>query len=212
MRIDQQAKGTRILFREDAELYRDILNRLSYHFKINGFNEVILPCVEPQSLYENKAGPEILSQMYTFEDKGGRPLCLRPEGTATIQELNKKLGGQKDVQIFYETKCWRYEKPQAGRYREFTQFGVEWLNPRDVNEAKQTLKDLSKSFLDDCNLRYDWNDDVPRGLAYYNDGNGFEITIDTLGAQKQVMGGGSYEGGIGLAFGVDRLMLALSIK
>lgn len=175
-----------------------------------GFKEVLLPLLEPSQVYVDKAGPEILNQMYVFEDKGGRSLCLRPEGTATIQLLSKKLGGKKDVKLWYETRCWRYEKPQAGRYREFTQFGVEWLNPRNPDQAREELESLAKSILDKMNIDYQWSSQVKRGLAYYLE-DGFEASVESLGSQKQVLGGGTYAEGIGFAFGVDRLMISSNI-
>lgn len=77
-------------------------------------------------------GPEILGQMYAFPDRKGRSLCLRPEGTATCQLLARgPWKDRRDVRIWYEARCWRYERPQAGRYREFTQIGVEILNPKE---------------------------------------------------------------------------------
>jgi histidyl-tRNA synthetase len=143
--------------------------------------------------------------MYTFPDKKGRQLCLRPEGTATCQILADTVWyKERNVKLWYLTTCWRYERPQAGRYREFLQFGVEWLNPnRPVRDELMALaENMVKMFTD----RYEVNAAVKRGLAYYVD-DGFEISCPQLGAQKQVCGGGSYKQGCGFAFGVDRLML-----
>jgi len=173
----------------------------------NGFDEVMLPLLEPTQVYTDKAGPEILNQMYTFKDKGKRDLCLRPEGTATVQLMAKKFGGQKDVKLWYETRCWRYEQPQAGRYREFTQFGVEWLNPKNQSQAYEELAVLAKTMLAKMGVKYEWSSQVKRGLAYYTE-EGFEASVVSLGAQKQVLGGGAYSEGIGFALGIDRLMLA----
>lgn len=145
--------------------------------------------------------------MYTFKDKAERDLCLRPEGTATCQLLAKgPLKRMKDVKIWYETKCWRYEKPQAGRYREFWQFGVEVLNP--TKEYKGELMMLGcrmvAGLVGENNMEF--KSAVKRGLAYYNE-DGWEISLPNLGAQKQVLGGGAYEEGIGFAIGLDRLIL-----
>tara|TARA_B100001778_G_scaffold330827_1_gene334006 strand:- start:28647 stop:29108 length:462 start_codon:yes stop_codon:yes gene_type:complete len=145
--------------------------------------------------------------MYTFEDRGGRELCLRPEGTATVQLVAQKLCGKKDVKLWYETRCWRYERPQAGRYREFTQFGVEWLNPRNEEQARSELESLARRIADRLGIDYEWSSAVSRGLSYYTE-DGFEMGVPSLGAQKQVLGGGKYAEGIGFAVGVDRLALA----
>lgn len=170
-----------------------------------GAREVVLPSLEPATVYVDKAGPEILGQMYAFPDKAGRPLCLRPEGTATCQLLAREtFKALRDVKLFYAATCWRYERPQAGRYREFLQFGVEVLNPTvDWTDA---LIELASSMVSRWTTQFTVSRQVKRGLAYYV-ADGFEISADALGAQKQVCGGGKYAEGVGFAIGVDRLML-----
>lgn len=171
-----------------------------------GFNEIILPSVEKVKIYSDKAGQEILNQMYTFPDKKGRELCLRPEGTATIQLLaDKYYKTQKDVKFWYFDKFWRYEKPQKGRYREFFQFGVEIINPSSDDTQKELLYMAEEMIMLKCN-DYQISEQVSRGLSYYIE-KGFEISVDRLGAQKQILGGGTYKQGIGFAIGFDRLML-----
>jgi len=182
-----------------------ICERLAGVASAAGFEEIVLPLVEPASVYTDKAGPEILGQMYTFPDKKGRALCLRPEGTATCQILaDTAWKMERDIRLWYVTTCWRYERPQAGRYREFTQFGVEILNPRTAprDELVALAERMVRQFTDECEV----NAAVKRGLAYYVE-DGFEISCPKLGAQKQVCGGGSYKQGCGFALGVDRLML-----
>lgn len=155
-------------------------------------------------------GPEILGQMYVFPDRKGRSLCLRPEGTATCQLLARGPWIQRrDVKIWYETRCWRYERPQAGRYREFWQFGVEVLNSRA--DPIPDLLLLAKNLVSRFSKNFEIQDRVKRGLAYYVE-DGFEITCPILGAQKQVCGGGRYAEGAGFAIGIDRLILANQIE
>lgn len=207
LKIDQLAKGTRIISGVEAKERRILLNQMIDLVEVDGYNEIILPSVEKSEIYTDKAGQEILGQMYTFPDKGGRSLCLRPEGTATVQLLaDKYYPKQKDVKLWYFERCWRYEKPQAGRYREFFQFGCEWINPRDLEQAKQEQIELSKKLVGLKTNDFELNDSAKRGLSYYT-AEGFEIAVPTLGAQKQVMGGGQYKQGIGFAIGFDRLML-----
>lgn len=204
MEIDKQCRGTRILL-DEAKERRLILNKLISIAEEYGFDEIILPSLEMSDIYVEKAGNEILNQMYTFKDKGNRDLCLRPEGTATVQLLaNKYWKQQKDVKLWYFERCWRYERPQAGRYREFFQFGVEWINPR--NDVKSILIDMAKKMIETKTSEYNVSESVKRGLSYYVE-DGFEISVDKLGAQKQVCGGGAYREGIGFAIGFDRLML-----
>lgn len=208
---DKQARGMRLLVGETAFLRRKLLDTFFLLARNNGYNEVVLPSVEPLQVYLDKAGDEVKSQTYIFKDKKDRDLCLRPEGTATCQILaNTIWKNNKDVKIFYETKCWRYEKPQAGRYREFTQFGVEILNP--TQDYRNDLLALATSMVSTFSngKEFSVSEKVKRGLAYYVE-DGFEISFESLGAQKQVCGGGTYKEGIGFAIGVDRLMLVNEI-
>jgi histidyl-tRNA synthetase len=208
LKIEQIAKGTRIISGDEAKQRRILLNQMIDLVEADGYNEIILPSVEKSEIYTDKAGQEILGQMYTFPDKGGRSLCLRPEGTATIQLLaDKYYPTQKDVKLWYFERCWRYERPQAGRYREFFQFGCEWINPSNLEQAKLEQIELSKRIVELKTNEYELNDSAKRGLSYYT-ADGFEIAVPSLGAQKQVMGGGQYKQGIGFAIGFDRLMLS----
>jgi histidyl-tRNA synthetase len=111
---------------------------------------------------------------------------------------------ERDIRLWYLTTCWRYERPQTGRYREFQQFGVEILNPR--KDVRDELISFAESLVKMFTTNYQVNLGVQRGLAYYVE-DGFEISCPQLGAQRQVCGGGSYRQGCGFAFGVDRLML-----
>lgn len=146
--------------------------------------------------------------MWTFLDKGGRDVCLIPEATGIIQELYRESWERelpKPIRLFYVSRCYRYDRPQRGRYREFTQFGVECLGD---NVESGPVVELLRKCLDIFGLRYDFVPAVKRGLSYYTE-DGFEVECQSLGAQKQVAGGGRYAEGVGWAIGVDRLLLAL---
>ncbi|HEX7641219.1 MAG TPA: ATP phosphoribosyltransferase regulatory subunit [Burkholderiaceae bacterium] len=205
-RIDAQAKGTRIIGGRQAKERRELLNGLIGIAEEAGFEEITLPSVEPAQVYTDKAGTEILGQMYAFPDKKGRALCLRPEGTATVQLLaDKHFKRLKDVRLWYFERCWRYEQPQDGRYREFFQFGVEVLNPSSP-EVREELTALAERMVALRTANYEVARSVKRGLDYYT-ADGFEIAAPELGAQKQIVGGGTYRQGVGFAIGFDRLML-----
>lgn len=96
-----------------------------------GFSETRFPTFEHTELFSRGVGETtdvVQKEMYTFEDKGGRSITLRPEGTASVVRsvLEHGLyGGSLPLKLFYIIPCFRYEKPQAGRLREFHQFGVE---------------------------------------------------------------------------------------
>lgn len=207
MNIENKVRGVRIIAGDEAKERRQLLNSLIELADAAGFSEIILPSIEPAIVYESKAGAEVLEQMYVFNDRKDRQLCLRPEGTATIQLVaNKYYPQQKDVKLWYFERCWRYERPQSGRYREFFQFGVEWINPRNPEKAREELIELGRSMIAMRTEAVEVAENVKRGLSYYV-ADGFEIAAPELGAQKQVLGGGSYKEGIGFAIGFDRLML-----
>lgn len=96
-----------------------------------GFYEMRTPVFEHTELFQRSVGETtdvVQKEMYTFEDKGGRSITLRPEGTAGAARAFLENGLFNDPlpqKIYYLTSCYRYEKPQAGRLREFHQFGVE---------------------------------------------------------------------------------------
>ena len=203
-------KGTRILFGEEAEQKRKMLNTMVDVLVDHGFKEMIIPIIQMQEMFASKVGEENQNMMYNFKDRGDRDICLAPEYTAVVQKLSTEIFKyEKNVRIFYVQECFRGEKPQAGRYRQFTQLGVEILNPSGDNPYEY-LRNLAESLIKNAGPQYTEiivNEDVTRGLDYYKNGKGFEIQIPSLGAQKQVCGGGEYSGGIGFALGIDRLLL-----
>ena len=96
-----------------------------------GFREIRTPVFEHTELFQRGVGDTtdvVQKEMYTFEDKGGRSITLRPEGTAGAVRAFLEHGLFNEAlpqKVSYLTSCYRYEKPQAGRLREFHQFGVE---------------------------------------------------------------------------------------
>lgn len=205
MKIEKQVKGTRIITGKLAKQRRTFLNKLIEIAEEEGFEEIILPSIEPAKIYIDKAGEEISEQMYVFPDKKKRELCLRPEVTATVQLLaDKYYKRRKDIKLWYFERCWRYEQPQKGRYREFFQFGMEVINPS--SDWKEQMISISERMVSIRTMDYFVVKSVKRGLNYYTS-DGFEISVNQLGAQKQVVGGGAYRQGIGFAIGFDRLML-----
>lgn len=208
LKIDNLVRGVRIIAGDEAKKRRILLNKMIELAEKEGYSEIILPCVEPAQVYSDKAGSEILEQMYVFDDKKSRKLCLRPEGTATIQLIaDKHYKRSKNVKLWYFQRCWRYERPQEGRYREFFQFGIEVIHPTS-DDITQELIELATAMVALQTQEFEVFGSVKRGLAYYVE-DGFEITVPKLGAQKQVVGGGRYAQGIGFAVGFDRLMLSV---
>ncbi|MCG8499449.1 MAG: histidine--tRNA ligase [Firmicutes bacterium] len=96
-----------------------------------GYQEIRTPVFEHTELFQRGVGDTtdvVQKEMYTFEDKGGRSITLRPEGTAGVARSfieNSLYAGPQPTKMYYLTSCYRYEKPQKGRLREHHQFGVE---------------------------------------------------------------------------------------
>ncbi|OXS80497.1 histidine--tRNA ligase [Domibacillus enclensis] len=110
---------------------KDVCRR--YHYK-----EIRTPIFEHTELFKRSVGDTtdiVQKEMYTFEDRGERSLTLRPEGTAAVVRsfVENKMFGIPDqpVKLFYTGPMFRYERPQAGRYRQFVQFGVEAIGSED---------------------------------------------------------------------------------
>jgi histidyl-tRNA synthetase len=206
IKIESTYKGTRILFSETAKKKRTLINKMIDILESYGYEEMMIPVIQKSETFASKVGEENQNMMYQFKDRGDRDLCLAPEYTAVVQLIGKdRFKFNKDVKLFYIGECFRGEKPQAGRYRQFTQFGVEVLNPS--KDYTDELIEIAKKLIELSTSNYEVNLDATRGLDYYKGGKGFEISCPELGAQKQVCGGGSYEGGVGFAIGLDRLLL-----
>lgn|SRR5882757_2954784 len=204
-------KGTQVLLGEDALHYETLCDIMSMAAIAAGYERVYIPSIWEAKTFEDKIQGETLDQMWKFKDKGDRDVCLIPEVTGIVQEMFNNHWSKnfpKPLKLYYISRCFRYENPQAGRLREFTQFGVEYLGKVDEaaeKEVKKLLEDILDRTLDD---QFTWYDSVERGLGYYT-ANGFEAECTILGTQKQIAGGGRYKEGIGWALGVERLLLAL---
>lgn len=206
IKLENTYKGTRILFAELAKRKRGILNKMIEILESYGYQEVMIPVIQKQETFQSKVGDENRNMMFNFKDRGDRDLCLAPEYTAVVQQLAKeRFKFTNNVKMFYIGECFRGENTQAGRWRQFTQFGVEVINP--TKDYSDEMVEIAGKLIELVTKNYEVNLDATRGLDYYKGGKGFEIACPELGASKQICGGGSYEGGVGFAVGVDRLLL-----
>lgn len=178
-----------------------------------GADEAIVPALWSQDTFIQKAGgSDIIDQMWAFADKKGRACCLIPEATALFQErCDELLERAGERMLFYIARCYRYERPQAGRYREFFQLGFEYLCPEPERAAARSQQ-IVIGFFDSLGLRYEVDSTARRGLSYYLNGRGFEMRCRELGAQQQVAGGGAYREGAGFGIGAERLLLAMAAQ
>ena len=125
------ARGTIDITPEIIETWHWLENEIRSIMDIFQYKEIRTPIFERTELFNRGVGQEtdiVTKEMYTFEDKGGRSLTLRPEGTASVVRsyIERKLYGAGQItKLYYIAPMFRYERPQAGRYRQHHQFGVE---------------------------------------------------------------------------------------
>jgi histidyl-tRNA synthetase len=115
-----------------------------------GYSEVSTPTFEHLELFTIKSGPSIIDEIYAFQDKGGRDLALRPELTASVMRMyvGELQKAAKPLRLHYFGNCFRYERPQRGRFREFWQLGAELVGsdrPDAEAEAIALAQELIKS-------------------------------------------------------------------
>jgi len=314
-------RGTRDFLPSEMSRRRIVEGRMRDVLSRRGYGEVQTPTFEHADLFIARSGPQVLEQIYDFRDKGDRHMALRPELTAPVMRFYASdLRNQpKPLRVFYFGNCFRYERPQKGRYREFWQMGSEYIGKRtavanaevidaaieaitaagvgsfkvrighvsllgsllkdhgvDPSKDKDIMIAIDKKdrvrlaqmvparddidiapLLDLITGLYEYDDalgrirqlrmvkpevtdacdeletvltalyredleilfdpSISRGLDYY-DGVVFEIEVPSLGAEKQVCGGGAYSlssvlgsevEGIGFGIGFDRIMMAL---
>ncbi|HET6398772.1 MAG TPA: ATP phosphoribosyltransferase regulatory subunit, partial [Candidatus Thermoplasmatota archaeon] len=123
----QKPRGTRDFGPEETYLRHQVAERIRSVFHRFGYQEVQTPTFEELALFTAKSGAGVIEELYAFQDKGGRDLCLRPELTAPVMRMYHEahFNDPKPLKWYYFGNCFRYDRPQAGRYREFWQFGCE---------------------------------------------------------------------------------------
>ncbi|WP_409289454.1 histidine--tRNA ligase [Peribacillus sp. SCS-37] len=134
----QIPRGTQDILPGQVEIWQYIESKARELSRRYQYSEIRTPLFEHTDLFLRGVGDTtdiVQKEMYTFQDRGGRDLTLRPEGTAPVVRSfveNKMFGlANQPVKLFYLAPMFRYERPQAGRYRQFVQFGVEALGSAD---------------------------------------------------------------------------------
>ncbi len=124
-------RGTEDVLPNQSKLWQYVENTARCVCERFGYKEIRTPVFENTELFERGVGDTtdvVQKEMYTFLDKGGRSLTLKPEGTATLVRSyieNSLYANPQPTKLSYIIPCFRYEKPQSGRLREFHQFGIE---------------------------------------------------------------------------------------
>lgn len=143
--ITKAPKGTKDIIPGESEKWALVEDVMSSEAELNGFSEIRTPVFEHTELFLRSVGDTtdvVEKQMYTFEDKGGRSITLRPEGTAgSVRAMleNGMYNAGYPIKLYYKSTCYRYEKPQAGRLRELHQFGVEMFGAAEPAADAQVI-------------------------------------------------------------------------
>ena len=153
--ISKAPRGTKDVVPAESRKWHYIENEIRKVCDAYCYKEVRVPVFEHTEVFERGVGDTtdvVQKEMYTFLDKGGRSITLRPEGTSgTVRCFleNNLFADPQPTKMYYMLSCYRYEKPQAGRLREFHQFGIEAFGSNEasidaevISLAMQLLKNL----------------------------------------------------------------------
>ena len=151
MRI-QAIRGVKDIMPDEIEKWRWVENKANQVFTRYGFKEIRLPIFEKTKLFSRGIGETtdiVEKEMYTFEDRGGEKVTLRPEGTASVVRafIEHKMYTKQTVQKYYYLgPMFRYERPQAGRFRQFYQIGVEAMGSHNPSIDAEVMIMLMEFF------------------------------------------------------------------
>ena len=152
----QNVRGTNDLFGEEKRKAVKVVSTAAKTVEKYGFEEIETPIFEFTDVFLRNLGDTsdiVTKEMYCFLDRGGESLTLRPEGTAGVVRAFVSNGMQQNlpVKMYYHGPMFRYERPQKGRQRQFTQFGVELLGA-DTPQADIEVISMAYEFLENLGL------------------------------------------------------------
>ncbi len=151
-------RGTEDVLPEEVALWQKIENTAREVCNVFGYKEIRTPVFENTELFARGVGETtdvVQKEMYTFLDKGGRSVTLKPEGTATLVRSyieNSLYANPQPTKLAYIIPCFRYEKPQSGRLREFHQFGIECFGAESP-ETDAEIISLANTFLNKVGIK-----------------------------------------------------------
>ncbi len=176
--LTKAPKGTADILPENSGKWQYVESEIRDLCRCFGIKEIRTPVFEHTELFSRGVGDTtdvVEKEMYTFNDKGGRSITLRPEGTAGAARSFIEHGffnNPQPTKFFYNITCYRYEKPQAGRMREFHQFGTEYFGSAepsaDVEVIELAYMLLSRLGLKDLELHIN-SIGCPKCRKAYND-------------------------------------------
>ena len=172
----QPVRGTHDLLPEDSLKHNHVVASARSLAANYGYGEIATPIFEQTEVFKRTLGDTsdvVTKEMYTFEDKGGDSITLRPEGTAAVARafIAGKMNDQLPLKFFYHGPMFRYERPQKGRQRQFHQIGIELFGVADpvadvevIATGAQVLEKLG--VLDWCTLELNTLGDTESRDAY----------------------------------------------
>ena len=152
----QPVRGTRDILADEAARHRHVTETARAVAKRYGYAEIATPIFEFTEVFQRTLGETsdvVTKEMYTFEDRGGESITLRPEGTAGVARalISGGLSQNLPLKYYYEGPMFRYERPQKGRFRQFHQIGAELLGP-GVPQADVEVIGLGAHILEELGL------------------------------------------------------------
>ena len=158
MELIKAQKGTQDILPGQSENWQVVEDVMRSEAAMHGFQEIRTPVFEDTRLFQRSVGETtdvVQKEMYTFQDKGGRSITLRPEGTAGVVRAlleHALYNNGLPVKLHYFTTCYRYENTQAGRLREFHQFGVEMFGSNSPSADAEVIG-LAKGVFDRLGIK-----------------------------------------------------------
>jgi histidyl-tRNA synthetase len=152
----QKPRGTRDFLPQEMARRRYLENRLREVVGRWGYQEVVTPTFEHLELFTLKSGEGVVGELYNFTDKGDREMTLRAELTAPVMRMfvNEMQALPRPLKLFYFENCFRYERPQKGRFREFWQFGVELIGSEGPDADAEVIS-LATAMLEVAGIKGD---------------------------------------------------------
>ncbi|HXY71064.1 MAG TPA: histidine--tRNA ligase [Actinomycetota bacterium] len=137
-------RGTQDLVPPESQHFAALYDRASRLAELYGYGRVETPVFDQTELFARSSGATsdvVAKEMYVFEDRGGRSIALRPEGTAAVMRayLNKAGELTSPFKAYYLERMYRYDRPQAGRYREHRQFGIEVIGAEEPDADTEVI-------------------------------------------------------------------------
>lgn len=156
--LSKAPRGTRDILPKEVYKWHYVEQKFREICALYGYEEMRTPIFEHTEVFTRSVGDTtdiVQKEMYTFTDKGDRQISLKPEGTAgTIRSFieNKLYADTQPTKLFYITPCFRYERPQAGRQRQFHQFGIEALGSDEPSIDAEVIS-LAVQFFNELGLK-----------------------------------------------------------